>query len=308
MQATLDSKKYPDILLAIDVGNSNIVFACVDVASGEIICKFRLQSHLKRTADEIAVFLKDLLKIHRIKFRNIQDVIIASVVPDVVDEICIFANSYLSKIPSLVQCDSAIEHIKAMLPIEVRTKNPSEVGADRLVNAYAAYLHQQQESAKQESATSQIATIVIDFGTATTFDIIDNNGAYIGGVIAPGIHISLKALAEGARKLPLTSFEFPDKVIGVCTKSALNSGFAFGYKALIEGLLENIIAELETSHNINSPKVILTGGLAKNFKPHLGKYNIELNRNLTINGLTAIYKFNQTLTKQSATCNQQTDK
>lgn len=254
------------MLLAIDVGNTNIVFA---VFSGDDLeGKWRLSTDTSRTSDEYAVVFRDLLQLNGINFSDIKNIIISSVVPQHTFEIKNFCNDYFSCKPMVI----GEKGVKVGMDIDV--DRASEVGADRLVNAVSAY------------KTYKKAAIIIDFGTATTFDVINKKGAYIGGLIAPGINLSLDALHAAAAKLPEIAIKKPSKVIGKSTVSAMQSGIYFGYKGLIEGIIANIRSEIE-----EEMITIATGGLAPLFAESTDSIE-HLEPNLTINGLNEIYKIN----------------
>ena len=156
-------------------------------------------------------------------------------------------------------------------PIEVDLEPNTEAGADRLVNSFAAWERYEQ------------ATIVVDFGTATTFDVVSDAGAYIGGVIAPGVHLSLSALEEAAAKLPNVAIKAPSKVIGKNTVSAMQSGIYYGYASMIEGIITRLKAEMSSD-----VKVLATGGLAPLYAKEISLFD-EVDQELTIQGLKAIY-------------------
>lgn len=254
------------LLLAIDVGNTNIVFA---IFNGEnIIRTWRIATDAKRTSDEYGIIIKGLLDNSGLNINQIVDVIISSVVPQTMFAVKGFCREYIGKKPLVVG------EKKVKIGMKVDTDRPSEVGADRLVNAVAAY------------KLCKTAAIVIDFGTATTFDVINSKGDYIGGLIAPGINLSLDALHRAAAKLPEIAVEKPDNVIGRTTISAMQSGIYFGYLGLIEG----IVAKIKKEYG-KKMTVIATGGLAPLFASGTSEINI-LEPDLTINGLHYIYRIN----------------
>lgn len=252
-------------LLAIDIGNTNTVFA---VYSGEkLLAHWRLQTIPARSADEYASFLKGLFDLSKINWSKMDDVIVSSVVPDADFHIKKFCKEYLKKKPLMVGLED--------VPIKVALDRPEEVGADRLVNALAV-----KEFYKTPA-------IVIDFGTATTFDVIDSKGRYAGGAIAPGINLSVEALHRAAAKLPKVNVKKPKSVIGKNTVSAIQSGIFFGYLGLIEGIVENI-----TKETGEKPFVLATGGLAPLFEPHTKAIHV-LDDELTLKGLLRIHQHHQ---------------
>ncbi len=250
------------MLLAIDAGNTNTVFAIYD--GDRLVNNWRCRTAASRTADEYASFLHDLLSIEKMRWDEISDVLIGSVVPEVNFNLTRFCQKYLNKEPTFISAENA--GIAVDLPM------PSEVGADRLVNAVAVVKHYQSPA------------VVVDFGTATTFDVIDESGAYSGGVIAPGINLSISALHQAASKLPKVSVKKPDTAIGKTTSHAIQSGIYWGYLGLIEGVIQQISNEIGAK-----PFVIATGGLASLFAPNTDAIDI-VDEELTLKGLLEIYK------------------
>ncbi len=227
------------MLLAIDSGNTNIVFAVFD---GEK-CRqqWRSSSDPQRTADEYAVWLTQLMAIERLKPTDLTGAIIANVVPAAQHGLVTLCRRYFG-------CEPLVVGEGLDLGIGILVDHPDEVGADRLVNALAA------------AERYKGAVIVIDFGTATTFDVVDGKGNYCGGVIAPGINLSLEALHMAAAKLPRIAVKKPRQVIGKGTVSAMRSGVYWGYVGMIEGLVSRIKAEFGKPMT-----VVATGGLAPVF-------------------------------------------
>ncbi len=253
------------MLFAIDIGNTNTVFA---VYRGEkILATWRCQTVASRSCDEYASFLKGLFSLADIDWKKLDDVIIASVVPDADFHIKGFCEIYLKKKPLMVG--------PAQVPIKIDLKTPEEIGADRLVNALAVI------------EFYKAPAIVIDFGTATTFDVIDAKGRYAGGAIAPGINLSIEALHRAAAKLPKVNIKRPKSVIGKSTVEAIQSGIFFGYLGLIEGIIANISKELGSK-----PLVLATGGLATLFQPHT-KVIHKVDDELTLKGLLRIAQYNK---------------
>lgn len=254
------------MLLAIDAGNTNTTFAVFD--GEEIVGEWRAGTNTARTADEYAVWLSNLMQLVDLKFENINSAIIATVVPQGLFNLRTLCRRYFNCEP-LVVGDPDVD-----IGIRVLIEKSRDVGADRLVNAVAA--HQQYGG----------PAIILDFGTATTFDVIDENGNYHGGVIAPGINLSLEALHMAAAKLPRIAVERPTRVIGNDTQSAMLSGVYYGYVGLIEGLVGRI------KQDYGKPmKVIATGGLAVMFSDGTDAFD-EIDRDLTMKGLLAIARRN----------------
>ncbi len=255
------------MLLAIDVGNTNIVFALI--AGDDIRFRWRIATDTKRTSDEYAVWLNQLLQLNKLSFKDVDAVIMASVVPGVMRNLASFTRKYCHTEP-LITGEPPVEYgIKIDLP------DPDAVGADRIVNAIAAH----------DVWKSDL--IIIDFGTATTFDIVDFNGSYQGGVIAPGINLSLDALIAAAAKLPrivITGPQEGDTVIGKTTEQAMHSGVFWGYVSMIEGMTRRLEKE------IGRPvKIIATGGLAPLFDGPTEIFD-EVASDLTLKGLNILYK------------------
>ena len=223
-------------LLAVDVGNTNTVIGVF--RDGNLEAHWRIQTVAERTSDELAVLLKTLLDMQGIPWRSLTAGIISSVVPPAVFGLQRFFKTYCGG-PALVVGPG----IKTGMPILY--ENPREVGADRIVNAVAAF-----EEIKA-------GCIVIDFGTATTWDVVTPKGEYMGGVIAPGIQISADALYEHAAKLPRVELARPSKVVARNTISSMQAGILFGYAGMVDSLVERIRAEVEFP-----ARCIATGGLA----------------------------------------------
>ncbi|MFP6734699.1 MAG: type III pantothenate kinase [Rhodospirillales bacterium] len=229
------------MLLAIDSGNTNVVFAVFD-DDGRVIGEWRAATSANRTADEFGVWLGQLMAGGEIGGGDIDHAIIATVVPANLVHLQTLCDKYF-------HCKPLVVGISDLdLGIEVLIDTPSEVGADRLCNAVAAH------------ESYQGPLLILDFGTATTFDVVDADGNYRGGVIYPGINLSLEALHLGAAQLPRVAVERPGKVIGTGTVSAMQSGIFWGHVAIIEGLAKRI------SDEYGAPlRVIATGGLAPLF-------------------------------------------
>lgn len=250
------------MLLAIDVGNTNAVFA---VFKGEqLLDSWRLHTENTRSADEYAAFLNQVFDLADMGFQDISDVFISSVVPETNFHIEKLCKKYIGKAPVFITKDN--------VGIELAVDRPEDVGADRLVNALAVKTHYKTPA------------VVIDFGTATTFDVISADGAYAGGVIAPGINLSINALHQAASKLPKISVYKPDQVIGKTTVEAMRSGVYWGYTGLIERILAGIQKELDSD-----VQVLATGGLAKLFAKDSDLIEL-VDEDLTLKGIHEIYK------------------
>ena len=254
------------MLLAIDAGNTNLVFALVK--AGEIRARWRIATDPRRTADEYAVWLHQLLELEGYESADVDAVIIGTVVPRALHNLEVLASKYFG-VEALIAGQGA-----AAWPLQLDVDEPQNVGADRALNAIAAH-------AKHEGDL-----IVIDFGTATTFDLVDFSGAYKGGIIAPGINLSLDALVNAAAKLPRIAIEAPaDKsVIGRTTESQMLIGIYWSYVAMIEGLTERMKQE------VGRPvTVVATGGLAVLFDKHTNAFD-AIEPDLTIQGLSLLYE------------------
>lgn len=258
------------MLLAIDAGNTNTVFALIK--DGEILHKWRISTASARTPDEYMVWISQLMAMADIERSDVSAAIIASVVPSTVFHLLRLCEHYFAVKP-LVVGDADVD-----LGIEVKLPNPNEVGADRLVNAVAGFHCYPQ------------AQILIDFGTATTFDVVGDDGNYHGGVIAPGINLSVDALHAAAAKLPKIAVEPPQQgqVIGKSTIEAMQSGVMWGYIGLIEGLVDRITAQWG-----KKLLVVATGGLAPLFESHSAVID-KVDRDLTLMGLHLIHQRNKT--------------
>lgn len=254
------------MLLAIDSGNTNIVFAVYD--GEQVRGEWRSSTTTNRTADEYGVWLNQLMAIEGLDRTAITAAIIATVVPATLFSLKTLCRKYFGCEP-LVVGEPNVE-----LGLQVLLDRPEEVGADRLVNAVAAHKYYQGP------------LIVIDFGTATTFDVVDAKGNYCGGAIAPGPNLSLEALHLAAAKLPRVAIGRPRSVIGKATVPAMQSGVFWGYIGLIEGLVQRIEAEF------GSPMtVVATGGLAPLFKDATKSIH-HIDSDLTLRGLLEIQQRN----------------
>ena len=252
------------MLLAIDAGNTNVVFALVE--SGEIRARWRIATDPRRTADEYAVWLHQLLALEGFAQADVSGVIIGTVVPRALHNLTVLAKKYFKRDPIVAGQGSAA------WPIRLDVPQPETVGADRVLNAIAGHARHPGD------------LIIVDFGTATTFDLVDYDGAYKGGIIAPGINLSLDALVAAAAKLPRIAIEAPadSSVIGRTTESQMLIGVYWGYVAMIEGLIARLKAE------VGRPvKVLATGGLATLFDQHTDAFD-AIEPDLTLSGLALL--------------------
>ena len=261
------------MLLAIEQGNTNTLFAVHDGA--EWIAQWRSATESTRTADEYAVWLSQLLAMAELKLENLDACIISSVVPQSIFNLRNLSRRYLHVEPMVIGEN-------AELGVEIRIDKPSEAGADRLVNAIGAHVMYSGP------------LIVIDSGTATTFDVIGADGGFEGGVIAPGINLSMQPLHEAAAKLPRIAIQRPERnrVVGTDTVSAMQSGVFWGYIALIEGLIARIKAE--RGEHLT---VVATGGVASLFEGATSAID-HFDSDLTIRGLLEIHRRNPHLGKR----------
>jgi type III pantothenate kinase len=254
------------MLLAIDVGNTNAKFALFDGA--KLLARWRIATDDRRTADEYAVWLHQLLRMEGHERTAVTAVIIATVVPRALHNLQLLAQKYFG-VDALVAGRGSVGW-----GIQLKVDEPHAVGADRAVNAIAA-----------QALAPNKDKLVISFGTATTYDHIGGDGSYRGGIIAPGVNLSLEALVAAAAKLPRIAIEAPltNTVIGRTTESQMQIGIYWGYVAMIEGLTQRLKAE------IGRPlTVIATGGLAGLFQEHSHLFDI-IDSDLTLNGLARLY-------------------
>jgi type III pantothenate kinase len=253
------------MLLAIEQGNTNTLFAIHD--GNEWIAQWRSSTESSRTADEYAVWLMQLVHLQGLALDSFKACIISSVVPQSIFNLRNLSRRYL-KVEPLVIGDNA------ELGIEVRIEKPSEAGADRLVNAIGGYM------------SYGGPLIIIDSGTATTFDVVGAEGAFEGGVIAPGVNLSMQALHTAAAKLPRVAIQRPEHIIGKDTVGAMQAGVFWGYIGLIEGLISRI------KHEYGQPmKVVATGGVVSLFEGATDAIDI-FDGDLTIRGMLEIYRRN----------------
>jgi type III pantothenate kinase len=259
------------MLLAVDVGNTQTQIGVFDDA--ELVEHWRFATDPNATSDQLAVTIVGMLTLRGIERGRIDASIVSTVVPQLAPEYAQFSGHYLSP------PDEAIDHlevgpsVKTRMPIVV--DNPHELGADRLVNAVAAF--------------DRIggACVAVDFGTSTNFDVVSKGGEYLGGVIGPGVEISMKALTERTAKLPRIDLAQPGRAIGKNTKEAMEAGFVLGFAGLVDGIARRLREELG-----GDATIIATGGLAGAIAPHCETID-EVDDLLTLNGLRLIYDRNQ---------------
>ncbi len=255
------------MLLVVDVGNTNTVLGLFDGA--ELVHDWRIRTVVDHTVDEYGMLIYNLYKTSRISSRKIRDIIISCVVPPMLNILEPLCGKYFSLKPLIVG-----PGVKTGMPIFY--DNPKEVGADRIVNAVAGY-----EKYKQD-------LIIVDFGTATTFDYVSARGEYMGGCITPGIMISSEALFERAAKLPRVELSKPRSIVAKDTVSSMQAGIIYGYAGLVDGICERMKAEVKSN-----PLVVATGGLAKIVAPETRNINV-VDDMLTLEGLRIIYLRNKT--------------
>jgi type III pantothenate kinase len=253
------------MLLAIEQGNTNSLFAVHDGAHW--IAQWRTATEPTRTADEYVVWLSQLMAMHKLSLDQLKACVISSVVPQSIFNLRNLSRRYLGVEPLIVGENTE-------LGILVRTLKPSEVGSDRLVNALGAL------------AVHSPPLVIVDSGTAITLDVISADGAFEGGIIAPGVHLSMEALHAAAAKLPRIALQRPRRVVGNDTVSAMQSGIFWGHVALIEGMIARIKAERN-----EAMAVVATGGVASLFNGATDAID-HFDPDLTIRGLLEIYRRN----------------
>jgi len=253
------------MLLAIDVGNTNTVFGIFD--GDNLKVSWRVSAQSDRSTDEYRVLLKQLFELEGMRVDQISSSIISCVVPPVLEALPYSIKEIFGMSPLVVG-----PGIRTGMPIFY--SHPAEVGADRIVNAVAGYEHFREQ------------TIVVDFGTATTFDCVSKKGEYLGGVISPGIHISMEALFQFASKLPRVELSWPENIIGKSTVQSIQAGLLFGYVEMVDGVIRRIKKEMK-----GESRVIATGGLASLISKETTTIE-EVDELLTLSGLRIIYDRN----------------
>lgn len=254
------------MLLVVDVGNTNTVLGLFD--GEQLVHDWRIRTVVDHTVDEYGMLIYNLYKTSRISSRKIKDIIISCVVPPMLNILEPLCQKYFNLKPLIVG-----PGVKTGMPIFY--DNPKEVGADRIVNAVAGF-----EKYKRD-------LIIVDFGTATTFDYVSNKGEYMGGCITPGIMISSEALFERAAKLPRVELSKPKSIVAKDTVSSMQAGIMYGYAGLVDGICDRMKAEVKSA-----PLVIATGGLAKVVAPETKSINV-VDEMLTLEGLRLIYLRNK---------------
>lgn len=253
------------MLLVVDVGNTHTVLGVYE--GDRLLQHWRVWTDREKTSDEYGVLIRNLYDGSRLSSREVSAIVVSSVVPPLTPTIVDLCVRYFGVHPLVVG-----PGVKT--GISIKMDNPKEVGADRIVNAVAAF------------ARHRKACIVLDFGTATTFDYVSGAGEYMGGVIAPGANISAEALFRQASKLPRVEIARPATVIGKGTVAAMQSGLYYGYLGLVEGIIDRMKREVRSD-----PVVIATGGLARIIAGESSRVD-EIDENLTLEGLRIIYERN----------------
>ncbi len=258
------------MLLAIDIGNTNIVLGIFEGAS--LVASWRLATDHGRTSDELGILTTELLTHRGIDPNGIDGIVMASVVPPLTTTMIAMAIRYFGRTP--VNVDAIVN-----IGMPVRYDAPAEVGADRLVNAIAAFERYGRPTGRP--------VIVVDFGTATTFDAISEKGEYLGGAICPGVRISAEALFEHAARLPLVDVRRPPSIIGRTTVTSMQAGLFYGYVGLVEGIVRRMRHELG-----EGAACIATGGLAEMIAPETSCIE-AVEPELTLLGLRLVWERNQ---------------
>ncbi len=253
------------MLLTIDIGNTNITLGAYD--SGILVFTARLATENIKTADQYAAEIKDILSLYGQDYSDVEDCIISSVVPAVGRSVSEAVSKLCDIVPLMLG-----PGVKTGLNIKI--DNPAQLGADLVAGAVGAI----------DEYT--MPCVIIDMGTASTISVLDRSGAFLGGAIAAGVRLTLKALAENTAQLPSISIEAPSAVIGSNTVECMQSGLVYGTAAMLDGLLDKIEQELG-----ETPTVVATGGMSKEIIPHCRR-NIIYNENLLLDGLRIIYEKN----------------
>lgn len=251
------------MVLVVDVGNTNITFGVF--YDGELSQTFRMTTKISRTSDEYGVFLCDLFRIHQLDITELKDVIISSVVPNIM-------HSFISGIIKYLKCKPMIVGAGSKTGINIKTANPREVGPDRIVDAVAAFTEYGGP------------VFVIDFGTATTYDLITENGSFVAGITSPGIRISANALWKDTAKLPEVEIKKPNSILAKDTVTSMQAGLVYGYI----GQTEYIIKKVKEEAGIEDLLVVATGGLGKIIADETDYIDIY-DPQLTLKGLYYIY-------------------
>jgi type III pantothenate kinase len=254
------------MLLAIDVGNSNNVIGLF--SKEKLLTHWRIRTECNRTADEYWVLIKEFILLNEVAAETVDDIIVACVVPSLVPILREMGQKYFS-------CDPIMVGPGIKTGISISYKNPTEVGADRIVNAVAAFSKHKK------------SLIIVDFGTATTFDAVSNKGEYLGGAIFPGVNISMEALFKNTAKLPRVDLVTPERVIGKSTVESIQSGGVHG----VAGMVNHIVTKMREEMG-GKAMVIATGGISNSFLAELDIID-EVDPFLTLDGLLILYNRNR---------------
>lgn len=255
------------MIFLLDIGNTNTVLGIYE--EGKLEYEWRIRTDRYKTEDELGISVKSLFDYNELAFSEVEGIIVSSVVPPMMQAVEFMCAKYFQKEPLIIGRDNVVT------TLDIRYPQPKEIGADRIVNAVGAL-------AKYEGPL-----IIIDFGTATTFCYIDEEGTYAGGIIAPGIKISMDALYVHAAKLPKIEIQKPESIVGSSTVGAMQAGAYYGYVGQVDGIVEKIIEEVN-----GEPTVIATGGLASLIADD-SKAIHHIEKHLTLIGLYEIYQKNK---------------
>ncbi len=255
------------MILALDVGNTNITFGVYN--GDELVTTFRITTKIPRTSDEYGILIRDLLRMNDIKRTDIEGSIVASVVPNIMHSLTGAMVRYIGSNPIVIGPGTKTG-------IQIKTKNPREIGADRVVDAVAAY----------EKYGGPV--LVLDFGTATTYDYVSADGSLMAGVTAPGIRISAAALSENAAKLPKIEIKKPDSILAGDTVTSMQAGIMYGQI----GQTEYIIRQIKKETGCHDMKVVATGGLGRAISKETDMIDLY-DKNLTLDGLRIIFEKNR---------------